>query len=156
MSANTFRNTIQTILNSHGLQSLASHPEFCVRLSQPGYLNLVIEHLGWREAFSVSHSTRDEWSGDTIRDPEIVFQYDPTGNWYPVEIQQDPAGLYRAKFPRPGYVDVNFNRDVMELVNIWTENLLAQGWDTDAVLVELVGECKNMVEVSAEGALVLR
>ena len=58
-------------------------------------------------------------------------------NWVPVEITQAPVGVYRRKFfERDGkqYVDLNFHKDVVPLVNVWAKNLRWQDWENASLV----------------------
>jgi hypothetical protein len=103
------------------------------RLESPGFMRLVIEHIGagprGGELVSVAHY--GEQNGDPMRDPEIVFEV-MAGTWNPVSIQQDYMGSFReAVFVgedgkvslRPALV-----RDIAAFARVWDHNLKLQGF----------------------------
>lgn len=129
---------VQKIIDVRGgLEAIEQHP---IRLEVPGFMRLVIEHVGTGprggELVSVAHY--GEQNGDLMRDPEIVFEV-AAGQWHPVSIQQDYLGSYReAVFVgedgkvhvRPAEV-----RDIMSFARIWDRNIKAQGF-VDAAKAE--------------------
>ena len=72
-----------------------------IRLEVPGFMRLVIEHIGAgpRGCDMVSVAHYGEQNGDLMRDPEIMFEVAPDAKsgwtWHPVAIQQDYIGSYR-------------------------------------------------------------
>jgi hypothetical protein len=124
------RNVQKIIDTFGGIKALVDRP---IRLEVPGFMRLVIEHVGTGprggELVSVAHY--GEQNGDLMRDPEIVFEVSD-GEWQPVSIQQDYVGSYReAVFVgedckvhvRPALV-----RDIQAFVRIWDRNLKHQGF----------------------------
>jgi hypothetical protein len=124
------RNVQRIIDKLGGLEALKRRP---IRLEAPGFMRLVIEHVGagprGGELVSVAHY--GEQNGDFMRDPEIVFEV-AAGTWYPVSIQQDYVGSYREAvyvtgdgrvFIRPADV-----RDIQAFSRIWDRNLKHQGF----------------------------
>lgn len=104
-------------------QAIATKSEFHLRLQNCSWLPLVIEVTG--EGFiSVAHYLYDEYSGDTLRDPEIVFN--PEG-WFAVEITQDPVGRYQ-RIPAGRY-----SPGTEELARIWARNIREQGFLEEGV-----------------------
>src|SRR5262245_48506013 len=86
-----------------GLESLRRS---CIRLENPPYMRLVIEHIGagprGMPCISVAHYY--EQNGDAMREPEMVFEINTDedgslswkqGEWKPVSFQQDNLGLYQ-------------------------------------------------------------
>jgi hypothetical protein len=124
------RNVQKIIDATGGLAALKSRP---IRLEVPGFMRLVIEHIGrgprGGELVSVAHY--GEQNGDLMRDPEIVFEV-AAGEWHPVSIQQDYLGSYREAvfigedgkvYIRPALV-----RDIAAFARIWDRNIKAQGF----------------------------
>jgi hypothetical protein len=124
------RNVQRIIDRMGGLAELKARP---IRLEVPGFMRLVIEHVGrgprGGEMVSVAHY--GEQSGDAMRDPEIVFEL-AGGGWHPVSIQQDYLGSYREAvfigddgrtFVRPAEV-----RDIQAFARVWDRNLKHQGF----------------------------
>ena len=87
------RNVQKIIDTRGGLEALKRN---YIRLEVPGFMRLVIEHIGTGprggELISVAHY--GEQNGDPMRDPEIVFEV-AAGQWQPVSIQHDYVGVYR-------------------------------------------------------------
>jgi len=122
---------VQKIIDSRGgLEALKQRP---IRLEVPGFMRLVIEHVGTGprggELVSVAHY--GEQNGDLMRDPEIVFEV-AAGQWHPVSIQQDYIGSYREAVYvgedgkvriRPAEV-----RDIQAFARMWDRNLKHQGF----------------------------
>jgi hypothetical protein len=113
-----------------GMEALKKRP---IRLEVPGFMRLVIEHVGTGprggELVSVAHY--GEQNGDLMRDPEIVFEV-VAGGWHPVSIQQDYVGSYREAVVvgedgkvcvRPAEV-----RDIQAFTGVWDRNLKHQGF----------------------------
>jgi Domain of unknown function (DUF6908) len=106
-----------------------------IRLENPPFMRLVIEHIGagprGRPAISVAHYY--EHAGDAMRDPEMVFEINPdadgplswkTGDWAPVSFQQDNAGFYQEA------VFVTEDGQVMVRPKIVLQlKAFARGWD---------------------------
>jgi hypothetical protein len=124
------RNVQKIIDTLGGLEALKHRP---IRLEAPGFMRLVIEHVGagprGGELVSVAHY--GEQNGDLMRDPEIVFEVS-VGTWYPVSIQQDYVGSYREAvsvgedgrvYVRPADV-----RDIQAFAHVWDRNLKHQGF----------------------------
>src|SRR5579875_3334609 len=85
---------VQKIIDLRGgMATLKQRP---IRLEVPGFMRLVIEHVGrgprGGELVSVAHY--GEQNGDLMRDPEVVFEI-ADGQWNPISIQQDYIGSYR-------------------------------------------------------------
>ncbi len=78
-------------------------------------MRLVIEVVG-KEEVSIAHYYTQ--NGDAMRDPEIVFGV----RWLPIEITQDPVGIYRRA--EPGY----YLRGVIGLADMWAMNIRQQGF----------------------------
>jgi hypothetical protein len=124
----SMRNVQKIIDTRGGLQALVDRP---IRLEVPGFMRLVIEHVGTGprggELVSVAHY--GEQNGDLMRDPEIVFEV-VAGQWHPVSIQQDYLGSYREAvsvgadgkvYVRPAEV-----RDIQVFARVWDRNLKHQ------------------------------
>ncbi len=85
---------VQKIINTcGGLEGLTQRP---IRLQVPGFMRLIIEHVGngplGGERVSVAHC--GEQNGDLMSDPEIVFEV-AAGECQPASIQMDYLGSYR-------------------------------------------------------------
>jgi hypothetical protein len=122
---------VQKIIDTRG--GLEALKRKYIRLKVPGFMRLVIEHVGTGprggELISVAHY--GEQNGDAMRDPEIVFEV-AAGQWQPVSIQQDYVGVYREAvfvgedgkvYVRPAEV-----RDIQAFSRIWDRNLKHQGF----------------------------
>ena len=133
---------VQKIIVFGGLEALKQRP---IRLQVPGFMRLVIEHVGTGpnggELVSVAHY--GEQNGDLMRDPEIVFEV-AAGSWHPASIQMDYTGSYREAvsvgedgkvYVRPAEV-----RDILAFSRVWDRNLKAQGFE-DAAATKTGGCC---------------
>jgi hypothetical protein len=124
------RNVQKIIDANDGLAALKSRP---IRLEMPGFMRLVIEHIGTGprcgELVSVAHY--GEQNGDAMRDPEIVFEV-VAGAWHPVSIQMDYTSYYReAVFVGEGgkvYIRPALVRDIAAFVRAWDRNIKDQGF----------------------------
>ncbi len=81
------------------------------------------------ELISVAHY--GEQNGDLMRDPEVVFIRDGSGNYYPESIIQDYVGVCRTVVGRDDTGKaVRFNprqqRDIAEFTGRWMENIRHQ------------------------------
>jgi len=92
--------TVAKIIEAHGGLDWLRKPGNYIRLENPPYMRLVIEHIGeglrGLPAIAVAHYY--EQNGDAMRDPEIVFEVNPdvwkTGEWTPVSYRQDNLDIY--------------------------------------------------------------
>jgi hypothetical protein len=124
------RNVQKIIDTCGGLEALKRKH---IRLEVPGFMRLVIEHIGsglrGGELVSVAHY--GEQNGDLMRDPEIVFEV-VAGQWQPVSIQQDYVGSYREAVyvGEDGKVYIRPTEvwDIQAFSRIWDRNLKAQGF----------------------------
>jgi hypothetical protein len=72
-----------------------------IRLENPPYMRLVIEHIGQgpRGLPAIAVAQYYEQNGDAMRDPEIVFEVNPdawmTREWCPVSYRQDNLDIYQ-------------------------------------------------------------
>jgi hypothetical protein len=126
----TMRNVQKIIATLGGMAALKSRP---IRLEVPGFMRLVIEHVGTGpragELVSVAHY--GEQNGDAMRDPEIVFEL-AAGEWHPVSIQQDYIGSYReaVSIGEDGRVNIRPAevRDIQVFARLWDRNLKVEGF----------------------------
>ena len=112
-----------------GLERLRDNP---IRLENPPYMRLVIEHIGTGPrglpAISVAHYY--EQNGDLMRDPEMVFEVSPDG-WEPVSYRQDNLGVYQEAVVVDNGQTILRPRLIRELkafARQWDRNLAQQGW----------------------------
>lgn len=101
-------------------KALAQRSDFHLTATVPGFMKLVIEVTPAGEV-SVAHYTTQD--GDSMRDPEIVFN---PKTWHAVEITQDFIGKYNRA--RPGC----YLRDAEEFATFWATNLVDQGFTKTA------------------------
>lgn len=122
---------VQKIIDTRG--GLEALKRKYIRLEVPGFMGLVIEHIGTgpRGGQLVSVAHYGEQNGDLMRDPEIVFEV-VAGAWLPISIQQDYIGSYREAvyvgddgrlYVRPAEV-----LDIQTFARVWDRNLKAQGF----------------------------
>jgi hypothetical protein len=122
---------VQRIIDAKG--GMAALKSRFIRLEVPGFLRLVIEHVGTgpRRGELVSVAHYGEQNGDPMRDPEIVFEV-VAGSWHPVSIQQDYVGTdWEAVFVGEDgkvYVRPALVRDIQAFARIWDRNLKHQGF----------------------------
>jgi hypothetical protein len=131
------RNVQKIVETRGGLEALKHRP---IRLEVPGFMRLVIEHIGTGpragELVSVTHY--GEQNGDAMRDPEIVFEVSE-GGWYPVSIQMDYTGYYREAVYTGGdgkvYIRPALVKDIAAFARVWDRNIKEQGF-VNAAMVE--------------------
>ena len=105
-----------------------------IRLENPPYMRLVIEHIGKgpRNGDLVSVAHYYEQNGDAMRDPEIVFEV--VGDiWYPISIQQDglPTAYREAVWQEDdGRVMMRpkLCKEIAQFARTWDRNLREQGF----------------------------
>jgi len=123
-----------------GLTGLQSKP---IRLESSGFMPLCIEAIGTgpRGLPMISVAHYGEQNGDAMRDPDMVFEVDPSddpktgwrsGNWHLVSFRNDYVGVdQEAAFTgedgrcmiRPRLV-----RELKAFARIWNRNLNEQGF----------------------------
>jgi hypothetical protein len=135
--------TVAKIIETYGRLEWLRQPENYIRLENPPFMRLVIEHIGegprGMPAISVAHYYQQ--AGDAMRDPEMVFEVKPdedgplswkTGDWGPVSFQQDNAGLYQeaAFVVDDGRVMVRpqLLRQLKAFARGWDRNIRQQGF----------------------------
>jgi hypothetical protein len=110
-----------------------------IRLDNPPYMRLVIEHVGigprGMPAISVAHYY--EQNGDLMRDPEMVFEVNPdfwqTGDWEPVSYRQDNLAMYQQQavfIDDQGHAvaDADTVRQLKAFARQWDRNIADQGF----------------------------
>ena len=120
MKRSSMEVTVGMIVDAAGLIQEFEHcrnigESFPLSITNEPYMRLVIEVVG-KEQVSVAHYYTQ--NGDAMRDPEIVFGV----HWLPIEITQDPVGIYRRS--DPGY----YLRGVVGLAHMWAMNIRQQGF----------------------------
>lgn len=98
--------TVAKIIESFGGLQWLRQPGNYIRLENPPYMRLVVEHIGdgprGMPAIAVAHYY--EQNGDAMCDPEIVFEVNPdddgslswkTGDWSPISYRQDNLDIYQ-------------------------------------------------------------
>jgi Domain of unknown function (DUF6908) len=136
--------TVAKIIEAYGGLEWLRQPGNYIRLENPPYMRLVIEHIGegprGLPAISVAHYY--EQNGDAMRDPEIVFEVNPdawkTGEWTPVSYRQDNLDIYQeAVFlvdtGKP-MIRPKLLRDLKAFARQWDRNIEQQGFLTAARL----------------------
>ena len=128
------KNVQQLIENYGGLEKLRRAAEQggdYIRIENPPFMRLVIEWIGPGEAdnseqISIAHYY--EQNGDAMRDPEITFEVDASGEMKPLTFQQDNVGIYWE-------LDTQAKRaDAEEFCRMWDDNIKDQGF-IDAYLI---------------------
>jgi hypothetical protein len=108
--------TVKQILKNKGVESpedMEINENYTIE--SDGYEDLTIEKLA-DNRISVAQTYTQRM--DLMRDPEIVYEIEETGDWKPVEYQQDP-GIYQ-------HDENGLNMD--GFVEQWDENLKKQGF----------------------------
>jgi hypothetical protein len=113
--------TIEAIVQNAGRmeefeKAIEGCQSFHLSVERKGYMRLVIEVTPMGEVSVAHYYTQN---GDAMRDPEIVFLPDC---WLPVEITQDPVGIYQRA--NPG----RYLKGANQLANVWAMNLRHQGF----------------------------
>jgi hypothetical protein len=124
--------TVASIINTFGgMEALAGSS---LRVENGGYMPLVIESVGVgpRGLPLVSVAHYFEQNGDLMSDPEMTFEVDQAGTFYPISITQHPLGIYReAVFQdEQGRVLIKLGakRDLEYFARIWDRNIKDQGF----------------------------
>lgn len=120
MKRSSMEVTVGMLIDAAGLSKEFEHcrmtgESFHLSITNEPYMRLVIEVVG-KEEVSVAHLFTQ--NGDAMRDPEIVFGV----RWLPIEITQDPVGIYGRS--DPGY----YLRGVVGLAHMWAMNIRYQGF----------------------------
>lgn len=133
--------TVAKIIETHGGLEWLRRPGNCIRLENPPYMRLVIEHIGkgprGMPCISVAHYY--EQNGNAMRDPEMVFEVNPdgplswkAGDWAPVSYRQDNMDAYQqAVFvddQGKALVCPKTTRDLNSFARIWDRNIQQQGF----------------------------
>jgi Domain of unknown function (DUF6908) len=123
--------TVAKIIELHG--GLDSLRQKSIRVHNPPYMRLVIEHIGegprGMPAISVAHYY--EQNGDLMRDPEMVFEVNQAGEWEPVSYQQDNLNIHQeAVAVEDGRVVLHHKliQDLKAFARQWDRNIAAQGF----------------------------
>ena len=131
---------VATIIDLHGgLERLkADH----IRIEAPGFMPLVIEHIGrgprGLDAISIAHFFTQ--NGDQVADPEVVFEFIPDADGrFPADVKE--LGIVSVRHPfgpvvqtcwqdDAGRVLINERmiRDVRSFLKVWSRNLVSQGF----------------------------
>lgn len=98
--------TVARMIEAFGGLQWLREPGNYIRLENPPFMRLVIEHIGdgprGLPAIAVAHYY--EQNGDAMRDPEIVFEVNPDddgarswkqGDWAPISYRQDNLDVYQ-------------------------------------------------------------
>lgn len=117
------KKTIEKLVAVHGrgaefAQALQQGEEFHLKVENTPYMPLVVEVVSSGRV-SVLHYYKQ--MGDTMYDPEVVFEVTPT-KWRPVEYTQHGLGIYR------NYEQSRAPRDLLSFCRMWSENLSGQGF----------------------------
>ena len=127
-------NTVKKIIESYGGIKWLMQDGNCIRIEKPGYMRLVIEHIGTgaggNPVISVAHYY--EQNGDQMRDPEMTFLVSPKGDWLPMSYLQDSLGVFQeAIFKREDGKWLLHKKLIKELMTFskqWDKNLREQGF----------------------------
>lgn len=124
--------TVQAIIDVFGGMAWLKRPGNWIRLEQPNYDRLVIEHVGTgpfgRPLVSVAHYY--EQNGDAMRDPEMVFL--AGAQWVPMSYQNDGVGVFQeaVEADSNGRVraDEALVKELAAFAAMWDRNIHAQHW----------------------------
>lgn len=117
---------VATLLHRLGLdEKVLSGDSFHVRVSNPPYLDLVLErHPGGRRGDHLLLTHYVEMGGDQVIDSEMIFEVLPLGQLRLAETAvRGPRGEHRT------YADQSF-------ASLFSKNLLAQGFDRGALVAK--------------------
>lgn len=125
--------TVQAIIDLFGgLPHLRNNP---IKLEVHGFMPLSIEFIGMGPRglplISVMHFY--EQHGDICRDPDMEFEIDQEGTWYPISYRQDSLAMMQAAVfvdSRTGEVKVRprLVRELKRFARQWSDNLAEQGF----------------------------
>ncbi len=110
------------------------HPGLYLKIDNPPFMELVIEAVDESgpcgfPALSVAHY--GEQNGDAMRDPEMLFELEPSGELNPFQYRNDYIGVEQwSRFIGDrGYVS---RRELyiqhVSFAKVWDRNLRAQGY----------------------------
>ena len=121
--SNTMKTTIETLVAVHGrgaefAQALQQGHEFHLKVENAPYMPLVVEVV-YGGRVSVLHYYSQ--MGDTMYDPEVVFEVMPA-EWRPVEYTQHSLGVYE------NYEDETSPPSLQTMCRQWAHNLKEQGF----------------------------
>lgn len=115
------------------LEAVEHTPEKHFRFVNDPYMPLSIENLSHTfndcPVYGMMHFYTQ--NGDLMRDPDMTFYVDrENGRIIPMTYQQDNAGVYQEVFDGPGAYRPGLLHELDQFLNLWTKNILAQGYDS--------------------------
>ena len=122
------------------IQILALHPVRSIRIENPGYMALCIEHIGTgpRGLPAVSVAHYGEQNGDAMRDPEMCFEIAAAATpgqpatWEPYYFRNDYAGIEQEVYSRDDadrlLVRPRLLAELRTFARQWSANLRDQGF----------------------------
>jgi hypothetical protein len=130
----SMQSAVTTILKAHHLHSrFEASSDFYVKIANEPYMPLSIEKHG--KQVTLSHYF--EQNGDLIPDPDMEFEIECNGDWYPVAIQF-AIGTYRRCVieDESGRICINQleRLDQRRFSDMWAKNLKQQGFDKGIIL----------------------
>lgn len=98
--------------------------------NSPSMMPLVIERLH-KNTYSIMHWYKQ--NGDVMRDPEIVFEYDPIGMVEVIEYRQDSLGIMNEVYEENEAgervrVRTQLKADLNHFFGLWLKNIKDQGY----------------------------
>jgi hypothetical protein len=123
----TMKNTIEKILEAHGiLDAFSNNEHYYAKIEAQGFMPLSIEKHGSQRI--VSHYF--EQNGDLVPDPDMEFVDLGGADWLPVAIQHSTRLYCRASNLVDGKWKFNLKiaMDLQSFARMWGKNLIAQGF----------------------------
>ena len=113
---------------------LLNRLEATAKIANPPYMPLTIENIGLGPrglpALSICHY--GEQNGDLMRDPEMCFEIEIEDGlakeFHPYYFRNDYAGFEQNAVAERGRIDATMIRSQREFSEVWSRNLLDQGF----------------------------
>ncbi len=112
-----------------GIEHLSGlEKDFYLKLTSPGFMDLVIEKLCSTETgIIISMTHYYEQNGDLVPDPDMQIKILPELKAAEALTYQDSFG-YQAVYPEPGKIYQKLKREINQFLSQWLSNLKKQGF----------------------------
>lgn len=146
-----FQDTIEQLLKQKDLYQIfydENNLNVSVDLSMDNFDDLHIERLGFLVAVGHYYKLNGD-NGIKKPDPVIKFVITKTGDWFPFKSELILATYQYAHYRDDGgYATIThwgpkMYKDAVEFIEMFSENILAQGWDKSTLKYVLVKEIKG-------------
>jgi Domain of unknown function (DUF6908) len=114
---------------TEGLDKLGDHKE--IDNTDGAFMSAHVEHIGDTYVgpmFSVTHYYKQ--NGDMMKDPDMTFLRTESGEYFPLEFQQDNMGIYQRAVHWEGNRIQSYNKalqkDLASFAGTWMRNIKSQ------------------------------